>query len=345
MEQMILPKESWRIGHLCNTSFRQAAHSVRPDFIARPDAYQQQNDAGEFLIWLLDMVHEALKTPCLDVDEVDTVANFSDQLAINQLCLSLQNGHRFSKNTLNSLIDECDQNLSYLPNHSMTCLTLKLLAASEWALYSKQNRSIVNVFRGQLLEMRWCLNCKRLSASAETFTLLPVPVSGQPGHLIDCFNRFSRTEQLGPQGKMRCICDTESVPGERKALFSDLPVCLNIQLQRFSYNIEAGVVEKDHTPIDFPLYDLDLASFTLESFSQSGPLQHCLYNLYGVCVHLGSHSASCGHYIAYCLCDENGKWYKFDDEYVQETDMVKEKSRTTLQENAYLLFYKRVQSI
>ena len=353
MEQMVLPKESWRIGHLCNTSFRRAAHSVRPDFIALPDAYQQQNDAGEFLIWLLDTVHEALKTPCFDVNEkLDGMINFSDQLMISQLCLSLQNGHKCSENTLNSLIDACNLHLSSLVQDSASyCLALQLLAASEWALYSKRNKSVVNLFIGQLLEMRQCLNCGRVSASAETFTLLPVPVSRQPGHLMDCLRRFGRTEQLGPQGKMRCLCDTESGSsgnsgsGERKALFSVLPDCLNIQLQRFSYNIDDGIVEKDHTPIDFPLYNLDLASFTLESFIQPGSTQPCLYNLYGVCVHLGSHSASCGHYIAYSLCDEDGKWYKFDDEYVQETDMIQEKSGTTLRENAYLLFYRKIQNI
>lgn len=363
MQQLVLPKENWKFGHLCNIAFRQAAHLVRPGLIASPeDGYQQQNDAGEFLIWLLDTVHETMKasSPSDDAkveEKLEGMVNFANRTTVDQLRLSLQNGHKFSESSLKAVVNACNLQLSTL-GYDAGCqyyLPLQLLSASEWALYWKRDSSVVtSLFTGQLMEARLCLNCQRLSASAEAFVLLPVPVVSptqvhQPTQLMDCLRRFGRVERLTSEENLWCLCNSASgsdknmrVSGDRRALFSVLPDCLNIQLQRFSYNIDYGVVEKNHSPVDFPLDNLDLTSLTLDTFLQSASSQRCRYSLYGVCVHLGSQSASCGHYVAYCLCDEDGKWYRFDDEYVREADMVKEKSWATIRENAYLLFYRKI---
>ncbi|XP_062522555.1 uncharacterized protein LOC134197285 [Corticium candelabrum] len=362
MQQLLLPKEKWTFGHLCTETFRRFAHSLRPDFIASPEnGYQKQNDAGEFLIWLLNTVHETVKISCpRDAADVNTKAdvniNFTDDSQIIHLCRSLQNGHKYRENILDALVNACNERLNSLGRESANSyhLAVRLLVASEWALYSMRNNSVVtSLFTGQLLEKRKCLSCQRISVSAEAFVLLPVPVvssnAGGVPRLMDCLMRFGQLEVLGPQERLRCPCnELQSASngvmkwcGNRQAFFSMLPECLNIQLQRFSYNIHARVVEKNHTPVDFPLDNLDLSDLTLNNFVQTKPSQHCLYSLYGVCVHLGSHSASCGHYVAYCLCDEDGKWYRFDDEVVREADMEAEKLNRTLRENAYILFYKR----
>ena len=62
-----------------------------------------------------------------------------------------------------------------------------------------------------------------------------------------------------------------------------------------------------------------------------------MYNLIGVCKHLGR-SGSSGHYIAYCKNKENNIWYKFNDSIVTP---VKKKSEIS-EGNPYLLLYEKI---
>ena len=62
------------------------------------------------------------------------------------------------------------------------------------------------------------------------------------------------------------------------------------------------------------------------------------YKLIGVSTHAGSSSSS-GHYTACCLAD-NGKYYYFSDTFVNEVN-----ERTIYDNEPYLLFYKRLDSL
>jgi ubiquitin C-terminal hydrolase len=59
-----------------------------------------------------------------------------------------------------------------------------------------------------------------------------------------------------------------------------------------------------------------------------------LYELYGLNIHKGS--LEMGHYIAYVK--RYGDWYCFDDE-----DFRKTREQEALDQEAYLLFYRRVE--
>ena len=63
-----------------------------------------------------------------------------------------------------------------------------------------------------------------------------------------------------------------------------------------------------------------------------------LYKLICICTHSGE-SSSKGHYTSYCL-NENGKFYYFSDDYVEEVEDEKE----LYEDEPYLLFYQKLET-
>ena len=59
------------------------------------------------------------------------------------------------------------------------------------------------------------------------------------------------------------------------------------------------------------------------------------YDLCGVVNHIGNTVAR-GHYIAYCKGIQTHKWFRFDDEAVEELNI-----NEIVDPNAYILFYTR----
>ena len=63
-----------------------------------------------------------------------------------------------------------------------------------------------------------------------------------------------------------------------------------------------------------------------------------MYKLIGVITHLGESSMS-GHFIAFCKDPLNGKWYKYNDEIVDEVNDFKKEVIDFAK--PYLLFYQK----
>ena len=97
---------------------------------------------------------------------------------------------------------------------------------------------------------------------------------------------------------------------------------------------------KSDTLIDFPLENLDLSDFVLNSNLPSSYLQgednlnkgKVIYELYSVSNHIGS--MGFGHYTAYCKY--GNQWMEFDDQ-----DVSKVNESDIVSSNSYVLFYKR----
>ena len=100
---------------------------------------------------------------------------------------------------------------------------------------------------------------------------------------------------------------------------------------------------KNQSPIRIPLTDLDLTPYTLTGKLHQGdePVEPVVYDLTGLCVHTGAHTATHGHYIAYSK-GTSSSWYSFNDDYVYPVNnMNYELSQSFVLQNAYLLFYSR----
>eukprot|EP01113_Clastostelium_recurvatum_P027005 TRINITY_DN3249_c0_g1_i3.p1 TRINITY_DN3249_c0_g1~~TRINITY_DN3249_c0_g1_i3.p1 ORF type:complete len:929 (-),score=274.41 TRINITY_DN3249_c0_g1_i3:1131-3872(-) len=149
--------------------------------------------------------------------------------------------------------------------------------------------------------------------------------------LEHCLELFTTTERLGMDDLWYCNKCKDHMQATKKFDLWTLPNILVVHLKRFSYRNKYWR-EKLETLVQFPTRGLDLSRY-IKSEQAPGALPP-VYDLYAVSNHYGSLGG--GHYTAYGMNKDNGKWYKFDDSWtaeVAETDVVTS--------SAYVLFYKR----
>ena len=214
---------------------------------------------------------------------------------------------------------------------------LAALSEVDWELYwQKNSSSIYELFLGQLVEARQCQLCNKMSVNVEYFTVLLLPVPSlavsDTTHVFklqDCFEKFSKVEDLVKGNMLHCSCTlslqdklTTLTPGRRLALLSRPPKRLVIQLTRFSYDSLRKEAVKNTALVTFPL-TLDLYPHTMQA--KLNPT--------------GAQSTSFGHYVAYCRAD-NHQWYYCNDRNVRcIANIVTEMNTSFVLQNAYLLFY------
>ena len=151
----------------------------------------------------------------------------------------------------------------------------------------------------------------------ENTTNIPVPIIGN--ELVDCLNDFFKKETL----------ENEI---QKQYQISFLAEYLIIQLKRFNPDLT-----KNTTDINFPIKNLNLKNYLSKDIKN----KNANYNLIGIIAQSGGDLSS-GHYIAYTK--RNDKWYKFDDEKINE---IKKAPSHNIKENddyiymPYILFYKK----
>uniref|UniRef100_A0A1B6KW12 ubiquitinyl hydrolase 1 n=2 Tax=Graphocephala atropunctata TaxID=36148 RepID=A0A1B6KW12_9HEMI len=96
--------------------------------------------------------------------------------------------------------------------------------------------------------------------------------------------------------------------------------------------VGVGWCRKRMNMVEFPISDFDMKPHT----HNDSELRFHNYNLYAVSNHYGSMDS--GHYTAYCKNHMLNKWYKFDDQDVNELSPHEIKSSA-----AYILFYESSQ--
>ncbi|XP_038049347.1 uncharacterized protein LOC119722982 [Patiria miniata] len=360
--------------------FRRAASQLCPGLIADPvtTPKQTQQDAAEFLTWLLTTLHNLLrKGPSARIsNRIPTdsgLGNFSDkeQQSLKVECQTLLQSAQ-------SMYDE-------------RCLrAVQVMSDLDWKCQeSRESSSVSELFSGQILELREDGNRNCVSLGIQAFNVLPVPLSGPRQvsglvYLQDCISDMCAltdmmldspsTSYASPlaehESRGRRIDDVKiesaklfrppvssSTPtkpeartytslsppsGSREVRCQTslryLPKCLIIQLNRFN---QFG--RKAKTPVNIPLRGLNLSPALFDQQVAGMPVptnQRYMYDLAALCVHEGAESTCYGHYVAFCMAS-NGHWYRMDDEIVSEVNMLYECNSPSVRENAYLLFYVR----
>ena len=328
----VLPDGSNTYDSVDSSQFlKQVSESV-PYLVAPPHRSQRQTqqDASEFLLWLLDN---------LDGSKANDPSHLfeSTKQERAECFVKLQNASSDHLATYKDPLTE--------------------LAKADWILQGKEASFLTHeLFLGQMIEARACQKCQKLSVNVEYFTVLPLPIPNSRPHsvhlsLIDCFDMFITVEELTSSNMMVCSCSSDGskqeemilTPGNRLAMLSRLPKRMVIQLSRFSYNAAHKSAQKNTIPIIIPK-SIDITPYLLETKlnsngSSSEMYGKAVYSLYAVCIHTGAQSTSYGHYISYCKAF-NGIWYCFNDSYVSVvTDMVQELLTPVMLQNAYLLLY------
>ncbi|XP_064178473.1 ubiquitin carboxyl-terminal hydrolase 31-like isoform X2 [Anguilla rostrata] len=167
--------------------------------------------------------------------------------------------------------------------------------------------------------------------------------------LAQCFQLYTKEEQLAPDDAWRCPHCKQLQQGSIKLSLWTLPDILILHLKRFRQEGDRRM--KMQNMVKFPLVGMDMAPHMVKRSQSSWSLpshwspwrrpygmgrdpEDYLYDLYAVCNHHGTMQG--GHYTAYCKNSIDGQWYCFDDSDVQpisDDDVCKQ--------TAYILFYQR----
>ncbi|XP_041134254.1 ubiquitin carboxyl-terminal hydrolase 31-like isoform X2 [Polyodon spathula] len=167
--------------------------------------------------------------------------------------------------------------------------------------------------------------------------------------LSQCFQLYTKEEQLAPDDAWRCPHCKQLQQGSIKLNLWTLPDVLILHLKRFRQEGDRRM--KMQNMVKFPLTGLDMTPHVVKRSQSSWSLpshwspwrrpyglgrdpEDYLYDLYAVCNHHGTMHG--GHYTAYCKNSVDGQWYCFDDSDVQpiaDEDLCKQ--------TAYILFYQR----
>lgn len=354
--------------------FRAASATRCPLLIAPPakPQLQEQHDAAEFLLWLLDAMQSiSLRPEKRQEQEGIALQEECDRLA--ELVAKASTGRHVSDSTeclstaaLKKLSELCRKamNVGGTRENAFFAAVIQLMAEAEWVLHQRTHCSFVqSVFECQQIAARHCLNCSRVSVTLEPVRMLHLTIPRtmtQTVRLDECFRRFQEVEEMAGQNRLRCNCSSRLSsststsdppppvdglrPGQCRTLMRKLPPCLIVQLLRFEYSQRLGKTLKVSTPVDFPLTSLNLRSTLFEeAVCLPSPCDDpVVYDLYAMAVHVGDSDPSFGHYYSYCL-ESNGLWYMFNDNIVTEVgNMQRECQELFVRQNVYLLFYRQL---
>uniref|UniRef100_K3W991 ubiquitinyl hydrolase 1 n=1 Tax=Globisporangium ultimum (strain ATCC 200006 / CBS 805.95 / DAOM BR144) TaxID=431595 RepID=K3W991_GLOUD len=301
---------------------------------SRFTGYDQQ-DAQEFLRFLLDGLHEDLnkvknKPPYYEIKDRDD-AHVKDREVSDEYW-------KFYLERNASALSElfCGQLRSEI--RCATCHHRSICFDVFWDLslpvpkkpksssaYGSHHLRIANVFSSSKQP-----NSSSNSIDSNYSSSAASMASSSNGCSIeDCLKAYTDQEFLRESDAYYCAkCKTHRAVSKKIALYR-LPPVLVIHLKRFTYSTFSR--DKVSTAIQFPAYALDVAPYCASDAVVEGST---LYDLTGVVHHVGTLNG--GHYTAECQNHDNGDWYDFNDASVS---LVKKPQLSS--SSAYILFFQR----
>jgi len=161
-------------------------------------------------------------------------------------------------------------------------------------------------FRGEYAYVTTCQSCLKESVRPSHFYELDLALAGNKT-IADCLADFLKVERMTGDEKYFCENCVSKQDATRCCKLTDLPPVLNLQLNRFQFDMQLGRKKKLNSNIQFP-EELDMSGY----LDTTNPAK---YFLTGVLMHVGP-DANHGHYIAHIQEMETGHWFKFSDECV-----------------------------
>jgi len=201
--------------------------------------------------------------------------------------------------------------------------------------FAKNYNSIIsNLFYGMSNSMMKCCSCNSTAHNIQCFNILSFPLeevkkfkgySQNVINIYDCFDFYQKQDFMMGENEINCnLCNRLSnAISQTKIIIS--PNILIINLDR-------GKGIKDNIKINFDEY-LELKNYIYY------PQSPHFYELIGIICNLDSFDMN-KHFIAFCKNSENIKWYKFNDEIVEESNIIDALNCGV----PYILFYNYIKS-
>jgi len=201
--------------------------------------------------------------------------------------------------------------------------------------FTKNYNSIIsNLFYGMSNSMMTCCNCNSTAHNIQCFNILIFPLeevkkfkgySQNVINIYDCFDFYQKKDFMMGENQIMCnVCHSLSNSiNQTKIIIS--PHILIINLDR-------GRKIKNALKLNFYEY-LELKNYIYYAESPH------YYELIGIICQLDSSDTN-EHFISFCKNSENIKWYKFNDEIVQESNINEVLNFGV----PYVLFYNYIRS-
>ncbi|PNS21427.1 Ubiquitin carboxyl-terminal hydrolase 8 [Sphaceloma murrayae] len=314
--------------NLVRSIWKGDVEAIRPStlraFCARLNrewGIDRQQDAKEFLDFLLDCLHEDLNV-------------------------------NWQRTPLRALTEEQEIEREKQPK--------LVVSKTEWARYTHREMSyLTSLFAGQHASRLKCTKCHFTSTTYEAFYSISVeiPRSGK-STLQECLRSYCAEEMLSSDEMWKCPRCKKQREATKQIAITRAPQFLVVHFKRFAAGKE-GSAKKVRTPIDFPLENLDLEPYMLpqpqsverdiivRDFGPEGLKTDAsmtppfLYDAYAVMRHIGT-TMSSGHYT--CLARDKARrcWRHYNDTLMSDFDPEKVPERERLgNEMAYIVFYER----
>ncbi|KAH6629282.1 hypothetical protein C7974DRAFT_394208 [Boeremia exigua] len=337
-----LQRENWKgtkgilpeaYATLISNLFKGDISSVRPSTFRRVCGHfnsqwgvDQQQDAKEFLEFVLDFMHEDLNVT-------------------------------WNKAPLQPLTEKQELQREQFPR--------QYAAKIEWARYQHRDMSVIGgMFAGQHASQLTCQACGITSTTYEAFWSLSLEIPhDQACDVRDCLRSYCSAERLAGDELWRCPRCKKDREAVKKITITRAPDTLVVHFKRFSASHNESA-RKVRTPINFPLQGLDMSPFMEKPMlpeqeqyiaknapdgltqlaglkadpTMNGPY---VYNAYAVIHHIGATLGS-GHYTAFVKDKARGVWRSFNDDRLVDFEPGNLQPKDRLQnERAYIVFYER----
>lgn len=241
-----------------------------------------QHDSHEFLVCLLDSIHEDLKTkinltfphiPSNVIEYANAIKNHQNKDIYDKDTITIYKAYKYWGNNVSS-------------GHSI----------------------ITDLFTGLFHSILTCQQCNYSSNMFSSFTTLSLPVNFNNNENItiyDCLNNFSTEELLTNENKYYCKKCKNHVNATKKIQIWHSPIVLIVHFELFD-NME----NKINKNIRYPFENLNLQPY-ISKLNKPNTLN---YKLCAINKHIGEYDS--GHYVADCLNPNDNNWYEYNDHIV-----------------------------
>ena len=318
-----------------------------------------QNDSHEILNFILHDI----------IDEVKTNTNFLDDIQISKSFKKfIETKNDFEKifkyfndiKTTSKTHSESINNIFKNYPHLSTCLENINETKKIYSHYIKNNNYFVimynshvylkkffhnnyspihKIFSGLYCFSTTCLHCDKSVFLYEPFLSISLPIKNDENEtsLNYCLDNFLKGEYLSNNNKYKCNECKEYSNAHKKIYILKKPDVLVFHLKRF-FHVNKKI-SKNKNIVHFPIENLIIKNTLFEEYMDADIDDEnvvLFYNLYAIICHLGTIDS--GHYISFCKNIQNGKWYSYDDDNVEEID-IETLQKNIVMKTVFLLFY------
>jgi ubiquitin C-terminal hydrolase len=307
------------------TSFKKVFSEARDKFFFG----FEQHDAEEAYSCILQKMQEELAED-KNVKFKTTKLSVQDFLQFkNEITIKMNDAHTLDEKR--KLYDIYKQKKKEMPSESLTIEAFREMKK----YYGSSHSRVTEIFSGFLHSSTNCPypECGYSSNKFDPFLHLSLPMPSRHiyGMLLtidDCIREYCKEEKLDDQNLWFCEGCNRKVSAIKRLQLWTAPPVLVIQLKRFG----AERISKDSRLVKYPMEHFDVSQMI--SPSKLDPSGCYKYRLQCVINHTGGLNG--GHYHSYCLDEDSGQWYKYDDNrvYIISNNII-------VSSTAYLLFYMR----